>query len=144
MFFLWIVAPDVTVLTQKQSPQSDTCSSRYLQNTETCTTDTKEASIMSNLLLICFHPSAPFSTNPSSNHILCKRSFTDHFPDKVIWSFGLFPLLRIYQQTSFVKLSFILRQHPSSILDPTLLILCLLDTSRICRYGLHTNSSPGS
>ena len=110
MVFIRIVAPEDIFPTQKESAQYNICSSKYLQNTETCAADAKEAPIISNFLLIGFHPSAASSTNPSSNHILCKRSFTQKLSEKVIWSIGLFPSLRIHHQTSFVKTSFILRQ----------------------------------
>ena len=103
MVFIRIISPEVIFPTQNESAQSDSCSSRYLQKTETCAADAKEAPIISNLLLIGFHPSAASSTNPSSNHIICKRSFTKKLSEKVIWSIGLFPSLRIHHQISFVN-----------------------------------------
>ena len=110
MVFREIIAPEVIFPTQNESAQSDTCNSRYPKNTETYAADAKEAPIISNLLLVWFHPSAPSSTNPSSNHILCKGFFTDQPSEKVIWSIKLFPSLRINHKTSFVKISFILCQ----------------------------------
>ena len=85
MVFIQIIAPEVSFPTQKESAQSNTCSSRYLQNTKTCAADANEASIISNLFLIFLHPSAPSSTNPSSNHILHKLSFTNHLSQKFIY-----------------------------------------------------------
>ena len=131
MVFIQIVALEVSFRTKKESDQFDICSSRYLQNTETYVASAKEASIISNLLLICFHPSAPSSTIPFSNLIQCKGSFTNHLSQKDLWSTGLFPPLRIHHQTSIVEISVILCQHPSSISDPSISILHLLDTSRI-------------
>ena len=78
MVFLRIVALEVSFPTQNESAQSDTCCSRYLPNTETYAAYAKEVSIISNLFLICLYSSAPPSTNPSSNHISCKGSFTNH------------------------------------------------------------------
>ena len=85
--FIRIVAPKVSFPTQNESAQSDTCRLRYLQNIETCASDAKEASIFSNLLLICLHPSAAPSTYHSSNHILCKGSFTNHLSQMFIWKY---------------------------------------------------------
>ena len=59
MVFIQIIAPEVIFPTQKESAQSYTCSSRYLQNIETCAADAKEATIISILLLTTLRPLLP-------------------------------------------------------------------------------------
>ena len=65
-----IVAPEVSFPNQNESARSDTRSSRYLQNTETCAAGPKEALTTSYLPSIFLHLSAPSSADPSGRFFI--------------------------------------------------------------------------